>query len=595
MAATGSDGARRQRLLPADRRTQIIEAATRLIGQRGFWGVSVHDIAAACGITDAGLLHHFGTKDGLLIAVLERRDKVDDDSLAARLGVDPDSLDESVRTLPLAEVCAAVVARNAEQPEIVRLYSVLNAESLTPAHPAHDYFIAREARVIAFFGSAVSDLHPDSTVRGRQVIAMMDGLQLRWLRDPDHVDLFTEWSALFGRLSVRDGRPLRAVARVGDSMRTLEKLLTDRLGDALPGAVAVVARGDDVELAAVGSIDCEGSAPMERDTLFRIASVTKPITAAAVSILLDDGVLALDDPIGRWLPELASPSVVRTPQSRVDDVVPANRAITVEDLLTFRCGWGFPEDFSLPAVQPLFEMGGAPRPDAQPEPDEWIARLAGVPLLDQPGEAFLYNASADISGVLVARATGTSFADFLTERIFAPLGMSRTGFWVPADKLRWLGPLYAPADGGGLGLADPSSSDWTHPPRFASGSGGLISTIDDLLAFARLLLADGAVDGRQLLSRDAVRAMTTNHLTAAQRDGATLFLEGQGWGYGGSVDVDRRDPWTVPGRYGWVGGSGCAWHVVPATGTATILLTQVEMTSPTPPSIMRDFWTYAAA
>ena len=89
--------------------------------------------------------------------------------------------------------------------------------------------------------------------------------------------------------------------------------------------------------------------------------------------------------------------------------------------------------------------------------------------------------------------------------------------------------------------------------------------------------------------------MTTNHLTAAQRDAATLFLEGQGWGYGGSVDVDRRDPWTVLGRYGWVGGSGCAWHVVPATGTATILLTQVEMTSPTPPSIMRDFWTYAAA
>ena len=201
MAATGPDGVRRQRLQPADRRTQVIDAATRLIGQRGFWGVSVHDIAAACGITDAGLLHHFGTKDGLLIAVLERRDKVDDDSLAVRLGIDPESLYEAVRSLPLAEVCAAVVARNAEQPEIVRLYSVLNAESLTPAHPAHDYFIEREARVIAFFGSAVSDLQPDPTVRGRQVIAMMDGLQLRWLRDPKHVDLPTEWSALFGRLS----------------------------------------------------------------------------------------------------------------------------------------------------------------------------------------------------------------------------------------------------------------------------------------------------------------------------------------------------------------------------------------------------------
>ena len=198
MRLASAERAKRQRLAPSDRRHQVIEAATRLISQRGFWGVSVHDIAAACGITDAGLLHHFGTKDALLIAVLKRRDQVDDDSLAVRLGIAPENLFETVRGLPLAEVCAAVVARNAEQPEIVRLYSVLNAESLTPAHPAHDYFIAREARVIAFFGSARSDLHPDPSVRGRQVIAMMDGAQLRWLRDLEHIDLVTEWNNLFG-------------------------------------------------------------------------------------------------------------------------------------------------------------------------------------------------------------------------------------------------------------------------------------------------------------------------------------------------------------------------------------------------------------
>lgn len=197
MRLASAERARRQRLSPTARREQIIEAATRLIGQRGFWGVSVHDIAAVCGITDAGLLHHFGTKDGLLIAVLERRDAVDDASLALRLGVDPEMLDDAVRDLPLADVCAAVVARNADQPEIVRLYSVLNAESLTPAHPAHDYFAAREARVIAFFGSARSDLHTDPAVRGRQVIAMMDGIQLRWLRDLDGIDLVAEWEALF--------------------------------------------------------------------------------------------------------------------------------------------------------------------------------------------------------------------------------------------------------------------------------------------------------------------------------------------------------------------------------------------------------------
>ena len=196
MRLASAERAKRQRLAPADRRLQIIEAATRQIAQRGFWGVSVHDIASACGITDAGLLHHFGTKDALLIAVLERRDRVDDEALAARLRIEPDDLYEVVRELPLAHVCAAVVARNAEQAEIVRLYSVLNAESLTPAHPAHEYFQAREARVIAFFGSAVSDLHPESEVRGRMVIAMMDGAQLRWLRDPERLDLMTEWRQL---------------------------------------------------------------------------------------------------------------------------------------------------------------------------------------------------------------------------------------------------------------------------------------------------------------------------------------------------------------------------------------------------------------
>ncbi len=220
MESAGPEGRRRQRLLPAERRIQVIEAATRLIGQRGFWGVSVHDIAAACGITDAGLLHHFGTKDALLIAVLKRRDRVDDESLAVRLGIAPAELYEAVGQLPLAEVCAAVVARNAEQPEIVRLYSVLNAESLTPAHPAHEYFIAREARVIAFFGSARSELHADPVVRGRQVIAMMDGIQLRWLRDLERLDLVAEWDALFAAATSASAQGSAATAAASAAMST---------------------------------------------------------------------------------------------------------------------------------------------------------------------------------------------------------------------------------------------------------------------------------------------------------------------------------------------------------------------------------------
>ncbi len=362
----------------------------------------------------------------------------------------------------------------------------------------------------------------------------------------------------------------------------------------LPGAVALVARGDEIEFAAAGSLDVDGSTPIARDTVFRIASLSKPITAAALLMVVEDGLVGLDDPIRRWLPELAEPSVVRTPQSPIDDVVPADRAITVEDLLSFRAGWGYAADFSLPAVQPLFGLGGAPRGDALPATDDWLARLAGTPLLYQPGEAFLYNTCSDLQGLLVARASRTAFADFLAERIFGPLGMTDTGFWVPPAKLGRMGPLYAPTEAGGLDQVDAASEHWTHPPRFASGAGGLLSTVDDLLAFARLLLAGGTVGDRTLLSAAAVGAMTTDHLTAEQRTGGEIFLEGQGWGYGGSVDVTPTEPWTVPGRYGWVGGSGTAWHIVPATGTATIVLTQVEMTSPSPPPVMREFWTYAA-
>jgi CubicO group peptidase (beta-lactamase class C family) len=131
-------------------------------------------------------------------------------------------------------------------------------------------------------------------------------------------------------------------------------------------------------------------------------------------------------------------------------------------------------------------------------------------------------------------------------------------------------------------------------PAFPSGAGGLVSTVDDWHSFGRMLLADGTVEGRQLLSPESVRQMTSDHLTKTQRDASTLFLEGQGWGFGGSVDVAVDDPWNVPGRFGWIGGTGTAAHIIPPSGTVTILMTQLEMTGPTPPALMRDFWRYAA-
>jgi CubicO group peptidase (beta-lactamase class C family) len=384
----------------------------------------------------------------------------------------------------------------------------------------------------------------------------------------------------------------------GGSATDLHSLLQSFVGAAVaPGAVGVVARAHHLEVAAVGTLDVEGTAPMARDTIFRVASITKPITAAAVMMLVEDGRLHLDDPVARWLPELASPVVVRAPDSPIDDVVPAVRPITVEDLLTFRAGWGFPSDFSLPAVQPLFtELKQGPDPAGTPEPDAWLAALAKIPLLYQPGEVWLYNTCSDILGLLIARVSGRSLPEFLAERVFEPLGMVDTGFWVPREKRHRFTTAYRPdADGSGLELVDIPDGQWSAPPAFPSAAGGLVSTADDWLAFGRMLLAEGSVGGRRLLSPSSVRLMTTNHLTARQRADSRLFLEGQGWGFGGSVDVEVIDPWNRAGRYGWVGGTGTAAHVVPATATVRVLLTQREMTGPTPPAYMREFWRFGSA
>ncbi|MET8469349.1 serine hydrolase domain-containing protein [Streptomyces sp. NPDC006422] len=359
----------------------------------------------------------------------------------------------------------------------------------------------------------------------------------------------------------------------------------------VPGAVGLVARGDRVEVAAVGHADTEGTTPLARDSIFRIASITKPIVAAALMTLVDEGRIALDSPISHWLPELAAPNVVRDPAGPIEDVIPAARPITVEDLLTFRAGWGFPSDFSLPAVQPLFALMDPHHPQRVPEPDTWLASLAGVPLLHQPGEVWLYNACSDIQGVLISRMTSDSLPDFLAERIFEPLGMTDTGFEVPAAKRDRFTSFYVPTPEGGAELVDTPDGDWSGLPAFPSGAGGLVSTVDDWHAFARMLL-DG---GGSVLSADAVRQMTTDHLTAEQRAASGLFTEGEGWGYGGSVDVTRTHPYNVPGRYGWVGGTGTAAHLTPSTGTVSVLMTHLGMTGPTPPQIMRDFWTYAAS
>ncbi len=367
-------------------------------------------------------------------------------------------------------------------------------------------------------------------------------------------------------------------------------------GESVPGAVGVVARGDRIEVAAVGSMAVDGG-PMARGSIFRFASITKPITAVAVMMLIEDGRIALDEPVGWWLPELAEPKVVRTPQSAVEDVVPATRPITVFDLLSSRAGYGFASDFTLPAVQRLFSVQKDGRqPQSFPAPDVWMAELARVPLLYQPGQAWLYDTCSTLQGVLIERVCGQPLPGFLAERVFEPLGMADTGFVVPAAKRDRFTSYYRTGPGGGLELADGPDGQWATPPLFPLGNGGLAGTASDWLAFGRMLLAEGtATTGRRLLTADSVRLMTTDHTTPAQREIGSLFLEGQGWGFGGSVDIAAIDPWNVPGRYGWVGGTGTSAHINPSAGTAAILLTQVAADSPVPPQWMRDFWRYAAS
>jgi CubicO group peptidase (beta-lactamase class C family) len=349
-------------------------------------------------------------------------------------------------------------------------------------------------------------------------------------------------------------------------MTSLQDLLDSAAAEgAAPGAAALVERDGDAEVAAAGEL--------RADSIVRIASLTKPVTAAAVMLLVDEGRLGLEDPISRWLPELAEPQVVRTPESPLDDVVPAARPITVEDVLSSRAGWGFPSDFSLPAVVELFQK--LPVFGPQEPPDAWVRTLSGIPMLRQPGEAWLYNTCSEIQGVLLARVSGQPLPEFLAERVFGKLGMVDTGFHVPPEKLDRLPPYYQSE----LGPPVPERH-WVEPPVFPSGGGGLVSTLADWRRFGRMLLDRGG----GLLSPESVRLLMTDHLTQEQRDASTLFLEGAGWGYGGSVAAD--------GRYGWIGGTGTTAHVDPARDTIGILFTQVQMSGPTPTPLMRRFWDY---
>src|SRR5215472_14565607 len=381
----------------------------------------------------------------------------------------------------------------------------------------------------------------------------------------------------------------------------------DRLHDRLaplverrtvPGLVALVARGADVHVEVLGAPALDDPAPLRRDAIFRIASLTKPIAAAGAMALVDDRVLTLGDPVEKYLPELAGRRVLRRLEGPLDDTVPAERSIEVEDLLTFRLGFGSimapPGTYPIQAAED--ELGlrtlGPPWPPPPFDSDEWIARFATLPLMHQPGAGWRYNTGAQVLGVLIERATGQPLEAFLRSRLLAPLGMVDTAFSVPAEKQPRFTTAYLPDAGGQLRLLDPPAGGWwNQPPAMANAAGMLVSTLDDLWAFVAMLLAGGVHGGERVLSAASVAAMTRDHLTAEQRESSRLFLgEHGGWGYGMAAPGPITGEPPVPWGFGWDGGTGTKWRSDPARGLTTILLTQRAMGSPEPPPIYREFW-----
>ncbi len=366
---------------------------------------------------------------------------------------------------------------------------------------------------------------------------------------------------------------------------------------AAPGLVSVVSRRGEAQVEAMGVTAVGGSASVGPDSLFRISSMTKPVTAVATLILLEECVLRLDEPVERFLPELADRRVVRRIDGPVEDTVAAERSITVRDLLTFRMGFGgsFGPCPVNEVAAGLQLSVGPPQPALPPEPDEWMRRFSTLPLMCQPGERWLYHTGADILGVLIARASGQSFGDFLRQRVFEPLGMKDTAFSVAAaDRGRLVTSYLTESESGALQVFDEPEGQWSRPPAFPSGGAGLVSTAGDFLAFAEMLLRGGA----PLLSRPSVETMTTDQLTPEQKAVSGFFpddFDARGWGFCVGISTRRDSPAAPVGQYGWDGGLGTVWRNDPTEEMVSILLTNAAWTSPRPPPVALDFLTAAYA
>jgi CubicO group peptidase (beta-lactamase class C family) len=369
----------------------------------------------------------------------------------------------------------------------------------------------------------------------------------------------------------------------------------------LPGLVALVHHRGREHVEAIGTMAFDSDAPIRRDTIFRLASMTKPVTAVGAMILVEECKLRLDDPVDEWLPELENRKVLRTTESPLDDTVPAKRRITLRDLLTFRSGYG--EVGFLSPMCPLQKaMSEASVSLAEwpftVTPDEFMKRLGGLPLAHQPGEAWLYHTSCEILGVLIARVCAKPLATFLRERIFEPLGMKDSGFCVPQVMLGRLPACYGRDHSTGevVVLHEGHGGFFARAPDFESGGGGLVSTADDMLAFGRMMLNKGAYGRERILSRPSIELMTMDHITREQKAVSPFFenfWNDHGWGLGIGAVTARNDLAGVPGRFGWDGAFGTSWHVDPQEGLVGVFMTQRRPDVLGIPAFVLDFWTSA--
>jgi CubicO group peptidase (beta-lactamase class C family) len=369
----------------------------------------------------------------------------------------------------------------------------------------------------------------------------------------------------------------------------------------VPGLVALISRRGEVQVDAIGMKASGGREPIRRDTIFRVSSMTKPIAAAAAMILMEECRLRLDEPVDRLLPELADRKVLKRPDGPLDDTVPAKRPLRLRDLLTLRMGFGYIMEAASPypivkAANEQHLLLGPPRPQILPAPDEWIRRFATLPLMYQPGEKWMYDLGLDVLGVLIARAAGQPLETFLRERLFEPLGMKDTGFSVPVAAIDRLATSYwSNPDSGALEVYDEATGGhWSRPPAFPAAASGLVSTVDDYLAFGQMLLNKGRHGRERILSRPSVETMTTDQLMPGQKAASGLvggYFDSHGWGFGLAVVTRRVDLAGPVGQFGWDGGLGTSWRSDPQEDMVGILMTQRAWASPKPPDVCLDFWT----